>query len=118
VAQPVKTHRHRFGIAKQKGTAGAEVQQQRQQDGAHQVNVRDGVEGDAAQHGCGVVTQAQRSVAVGGLVQGDREDHRQGVNQNGLDQVGHVHPAIVSDLSVCWPGPASIGSGGRVSCRA
>jgi len=30
-------------------------------------------------------------------VHGDGKQHRQGVDQNGLDEIGDVHPVIVSD---------------------
>jgi len=38
-----------------------------------------------------------RRVAMGRLVHGDGKQHRQGVDQNGLDEIGGVHPRIVSD---------------------
>ena len=70
------------------------------------VNVLERVERDAPHHVRGVVAKVARRVAMGRLVHGDGKQHRQGVDQNGLDEIGGVHAGIVSDapLSPALPG--------------
>ena len=97
VAQAPKIDRHRLGIAKQKRARGAEVQQQRQQDGAHWVDVFQGVERDAAQHPGGVVAKVARCVAVRRFMQGDGKNHRYRVEADGLNQVCNVHVRAFND---------------------
>jgi len=66
------------------------------EDGAHGVNVLEGVERDAPQHVGGVVAEMPRGVAVRRLVQRDGEQHRQGVEGDSLNEVCNVHQAIVA----------------------
>ena len=91
-----EVHGHGLGVAKQEGTRGRKVQQQRHQNGADGVNVLDGVERDAAQHGGGVVTKVARGIAVGSFVHCDGKQHRKGVDKDGLYQI--VHGVIVSNI--------------------
>ena len=56
--------------------------------GADQVDVARGVEADAALRVGGHVAEVARDVAVRSLVQRDREEHRERVDRDGLDELG------------------------------
>ena len=96
MTQIAKVDRHGLGVAKQQGAAGAEVKQQGQQDGADPMDVRKGIERDASHHVSRAVAKVFGGIAVRSLMQGDRKDHGQGIDRNGLDEVRGVHRAIVS----------------------
>ena len=96
MAQIAKIDGHRFGITKQERTAGAEVKQKRQQNGAYPMDVRKRVERDAAHHGGCAIAKVFGGIAMCGLMQGDGKDHRNGIDRNGLNEVRSVHSVIVS----------------------
>src|SRR5690606_22986586 len=71
-------------------------------DGAHRVDVLDGIERDAPHHVCRVVAKMTCRIAMGRLMHGDGKQHRNGVDGDGLDDLCEVHggrrqTAIVPD---------------------
>ena len=68
------------------------------------------------------VAEMARGIAMGRLVHRDGEQHGQGVDEDGLDDLGGLHRAIVSDgrvgrLSPGREGPGGHGPAGRVRAR-
>ncbi|MPM34715.1 hypothetical protein SDC9_81302 [bioreactor metagenome] len=98
IAQMREIHRHRFGIAEQECAGRGEIQQQRHQNRADRINVLDGVQRNAPRHQRRVVAEVPGHIAVRGLVHRDGEQHRQGIDENGLNEVGCVHPDILADM--------------------
>ena len=83
-------------LTKQKTSICHHVQHEGHQHRAHGVNVRQRVECDAPHHPGGVVAEIARSVTVCRLMQGDGEQNRQVVDEDGLNQIGEIHASIVA----------------------
>ena len=75
--------RHRFGPAEDEWAL-QEHQQARQQQRADRIDVADWVEAHPAQAAGGVVAEPVGHPGMGGLMQSDRQHHRQKPNRNGV----------------------------------
>ena len=94
MTQIAKINGNGLGKTKEQRTVGAEVKQQGQEDGAHEVNVRKRIERHPSHHVGRAVAKIFGGIAVRSLMQRDRKNHGNGIDRNGLDEVSGVHSAL------------------------
>ena len=94
IAQRAEMNGNGLGIAKQKASIRRKIQKQRHRNRANGVNVLEGVERDAPQAvGC-FVAKIERSISMRRLMNRDREDHGQGIDENSLNDVIEIHNGL------------------------
>jgi hypothetical protein len=112
MAQAAEIDRHRLGPAEQDAAGRQQQNDDRHQDRAHRIDMLQRIGGDAPGLPGRRITEMARRVAVRRLVQGDRQNHRQGGDGDGLDQFLPCRSPQSRPNGASGPSPARTSTGG------